>query len=819
MSTKSFGFFGSSVLIVLLSSVATSRGQAPAGQPDEPNTVKVAREATLTALRIACRDESALRGARLRDLTSEGGKLNLSGQVDRGEQVEALTKRLAKAIADSPVLKEAFPGGAIGAALETYPVRSQLLRSLQREFAKGASDPRAIAGLMKQTRLDDAYYDEADRLHFTGLCVHQVAFLLAKRPGLVPAVAGADPIDPLSEISGAIRKQIQALVSDDVYRARGLDKLEIDGIRFEESPTRILQRLAGSDPKLVDLLVEEAVFDGDGVLQLTGLVGGADSAAIVAEALKKEELAKVYRRPDGEELWWLATGLKAGAWHDKLRAGLQGKLASDANLKYARIDRAIFVYPDRGDLQLKIDGVVLRDDDALVGELIRIVREHHPQFFKPPRPLAFNVESGDMARVANPNRGAQARIARNPRLDGVRLDDLSFDAEGRLSVFGLRTEESQQPTLGEELSRALVTLTKRLERPEYAWCMTDSGTIAILAVLRRKTSDYDEACIERLFFDAPEESPVAKSLLVVQGFAPKSQASRVNAKVKEWIADELARRQDLGASRVVIVPRESSLLASLRARVPKVASLEGMRIDRGYYGPENVFIVSGLQDHEGQSAVLGPVLEEVAKDVKQPLPHGWRPGVFQTVPLKPLVAILTAEGFAFPEFDGIAWTRASYDDRSTLIFHGRAVGRRVTPNLLVPQIRKILKLDPSVAVDIAPLDYQSRDPDLAALAVARAMGLIGDGQPAAATESLDSALLHNPEDTTAWYLRAGCSMLRGDNRAAERDVRRLLAIEREFFELSRERNQRLEKIQNYFRISVEKMVSEIRSREPRQYKP
>jgi hypothetical protein len=50
-------------------------------------------------------------------------------------------------------------------------------------------------------------------------------------------------------------------------------------------------------------------------------------------------------------------------------------------------------------------------------------------------------------------------------------------------------------------------------------------------------------------------------------------------------------------------------------------------------------------------------------------------------------------------------------------------------------------------------------------------------QVATALKALDAALLQNPDDSTAWFLRAFCYLILQDEVRMERDLRRMLEIE------------------------------------------
>jgi hypothetical protein len=65
---------------------------------------------------------------------------------------------------------------------------------------------------------------------------------------------------------------------------------------------------------------------------------------------------------------------------------------------------------------------------------------------------------------------------------------------------------------------------------------------------------------------------------------------------------------------------------------------------------------------------------------------------------------------------------------------------------------------------------------------------------------LDMALLHAPDDSTAWYMRGLCLLARGDTNGAARDMRRLVLIERDNPDAKIARLRKLESLQGVLRM-------------------
>ncbi len=244
-------------------SCAAVMGQACAG-----NAGGVGGRSGSGAAKAACQSDSKLRGAFLsgaaRCVTAF---LALSGTVDNAGQVTSIEDAGTQLLDASPTLKEQINRGVSAAKLTVFPIRSDLLKRLQKDFAGPASDPAAeakpdspeVAGLLKQTRIDDLYFDSQGRPQFDGLCINDRGSPVEQSPA-----ATAD-LSPSEKITFAILKRLKGYPVPETVNRKILSGVKPKKLTFEQNPVRRLQRLA-NQKNLDDLFFCDAHFDAKGDL-------------------------------------------------------------------------------------------------------------------------------------------------------------------------------------------------------------------------------------------------------------------------------------------------------------------------------------------------------------------------------------------------------------------------------------------------------------------------------------------------------------------------------------------------------------------------
>jgi hypothetical protein len=281
--------------------------------------------------------------------------------------------------------------------------------------------------------------------------------------------------------------------------------------------------------------------------------------------------------------------------------------------------------------------------------------------------------------------------------------------------------------------------------------------------------------------------------------------------------------------------------AYLRARVqkPDDPTWDGILLERGYYRSDGVYSMAGIVDGDGQLKQLDVLLKRFADNKEGaplfPAPDGqkkWALTGLDVIPLKPMFQCLRRVMPAYEVFDGLWLERAYYDGQKRLVFLGTAVGEKpgraadARLKQLFDDARPEWQRRTASGVLLSGLKQVPQDFDVAEKALQAALREVGAGMeelaPAyhadrgpcplgpgcaaclltpegservprrtreqvraaalkrfgAAVPYFDVALLHTPDNTTAWYLRALCYVAQGDGVLAQRDLVRAVKFEK-----------------------------------------
>jgi hypothetical protein len=766
-------------------------------------------EQVIARLKSACESESPLHGALIQDGELKDGTLVLSGTVDRAEQAGAIEARARRWLDDTPSWKAHIPRGVEAAKLVVLPVRSELLPRLRRDFAGAGAGPAARPGLLQQTRIDDLYFDARGRVRAVGLCINQGAYLAQKNA----AANAAD--DPLAQVAQAIRDRIKGYTLPPGIDPDVLARLQADQIAFEENPVRVLQRWANQSSQFDGVLFRDARFDARGALTVDGLLGDESLRAEAAALLARPEFVKTYARPDGTppaEPRAAVAPMTVVPWRQELLSGLQRRLAADVNrgaptedLRYCRLDRAMFIYPETGGLTplLRFEGVALRPDDEETSARIATgLRDECRQLFQPPIPVDYNVQAR-LTKLPNPVRRLQANVAAEPALDGVRLDDLAFGPAAEATFEGLWVGPAQGATLAAVLAPDLAKETENRVGGPLAWRLREVPTDGLLRRLRRRAAAaFDETSLDRLVF-RPAQDPTAVPALTLDASTTAARSGEVRAQLLNWLKeDELAKV--VGPPEVDVTPRPRSLVAELRRRVELDPNLDGVRIDRGFFDEENALVLSGLQDHAGQAERVVALTRDAAAAAwpKLPPPAVVRAGAFLTFPLRPLLDRLSRSLPYYHEADGVLLNRAYFDADTALVLAGRASGTPRDRPELKAKIKALIGVDPKLVLTTQPYD-----PEESRRIVGRGIEALAGGNLAGlGADALDQAIFLDPASSIAWYLRGAFFAGIGDRELALRDFGRVNSLERRSPDQRRKRYQALEPFQGPGRNALEELL-------------
>ena len=343
--------------------------------------------------------------------------------------------------------------------------------------------------------------------------------------------------------------------------------------------------------------------------------------------------------------------------------------------------------------------------------------------------------------------------------------------------------------------------------------MRGVSTASMLKELRTWSSqNLDEVWLERLHFSS-------KGRLRLEGMgiaAPDELKCRTRALellVRHPLANHLPVGDPLETAVRVVQP---SLTADLRKLVIEAPDLRGLSIQRGYYDADGLFLVSGVQDKDGQVGLLTKRVNDLPADseIRLRLPAGLKTDRFAVVLLAQLVTCLNDVMPAFEACDGIRLTEAYHDEQNRLAFRGT----RVFPNVKAAEnaVLELLKADPEWGIRVGggvsltgltPIPQHARDEIKSRRA--DIFGLVRDKKYADAQRQLTEIIQQNPDDSLAWYLRGLCLESDGQLELARRDYLRVVILDRGNPAHAGGRSRSLEGLQGTLRVKADAQIKKV----------
>lgn len=719
---------------------------------------------------------------------------------------------------------------------------NQILPEAQKRLAQGDF-------LQQRTRVDRLFlkYDEPTLgipyLHAQGVSLHPTE------------------IEAPQKLRERLEPQFIDLVPTNLDHKRNMA-----GIQFLESPIYALQTEA-IDRSQDGMLFANARYDELGRLHMNIVVGAAPQRAVVSQIVAGARFDEGVIRAKSAKAQPIVH-ITEIPWSEILRQK-QGWLShhNETLLRKSRLDRGFFSYPKSKvgpDLNLAIVGLYPQKDELTVRLTKRF--ETYAQ-----------VTLGDVLRAGpirviptiqnleNPAKIVQAKIPEVFPLDGVRLDDASFDKDGKLVLHGLWVNNKQQVALDRFVRETLTPAYPALKYGTNFGPMQDADTPALLLKMRNwiaNQNDIDEVWLERFYFDGTGKTRIsgfsthpkdkAKADQGLPRFLPRFDSQELpplepGAKEKSApkpVLFEVSFLQDPKGDEPIVLDLLPSISRHLRESIPKVAACDGLRIDRCFYDVTGIFRIEGLADHANHAEELRTFLEseQVKFDPKRQLAKGWAEGRQTVIPIRPMRVSLEENLPSLEMFDGFTITRIYHDPNNQLVFVGHAVGDPDGKSLAT-KLARLLETHPrwrlrttfGVAVEIP--DRRPPDVELANKLMYRALHLlqvnIGEASvdpmtPACigwmshawpfnpklaralptdrdyveAAKNLDTALLHHPKSVLAWYLRGYILQTTGRVDLSLRDFRRMVAMENDDPELRHARILALELVQGSLRQSA-----------------
>jgi hypothetical protein len=743
------------------------------------------------------------------------GQLRLAGFVDNEVEKRAAEQEAAKLLQKEPAWAKAFPKGVSAAGMKVLPLRS----ILQKDFATARRDDARTREILQQTRVDSLRTNDE---------------VLVVRYVCIYGAPGEDVPDTKPIIARATQALLEAdSACKDLFNLNWKVKgEEAHPVALPDRPVQVLQYRSSTDAALDGTLIRRAAYDAKGALVVQGQLPTREAADKLEAFLKDEAKADArhWLRPvaagsgprwslDVKTVpWTLRKDLQAGLAAADLRQVLN-KVPPD-DLKQVRIDRAYYTYSgmspnERGmpiRFELRLAGFSFADfeKEARKDELqawLRAALKKYPDLAKVDR------EDIRIRPVSEPRFDLQPLVAADKKLDGVRIDGGSrFAADGTVLLQGVWRGDIQEPELRKVVDGYFaVTASAGLHGAKAGFAeFKVVPTDKLLRTLRlRAARELEDVWLDRLYYDKKGE-------LCLTGFYPANKGD-AKAKIDGWLK-ELMKDVSGGEKAALLGPRPRRLVVSRKARAlaladpPQAPRLDlqgrkglaqhlrgqvqypagrgadaskyqvkwdGILVRRCYYDLDGVYIVNALIDSEAQGKDFAALVRDTEKDLEwqTQLVRGWRDR-FTLMPVAPMVARLQVVIPNYPVFDGLTLVSVVHDTQNRLLLRAQVVGDMPT-RVAREKMREILHNAPKwseraeVGVGFRAVTQQERNPELAAAMALKALSCMRLLDVETSRDYATTAILHNPDDSTAWFVRGLGYLLAGDHERADRDLRRV----------------------------------------------
>jgi hypothetical protein len=414
-----------------------------------------------------------------------------------------------------------------------------------------------------------------------------------------------------AELRTRLEQRLESYYADKVKRPGGQAfKVVLPANPFQVDPTPGLQRLVATDPTLDGVLFESAWFDEDRHLNFDVIY---DDTAGQADKIKKvfadNEIARRYVKPALVDNTEPKLNPRTFIHWEEQRRALQGTLAAGPGplSQRTRVDRVYFTYEgnDTANRQLKVEGVSLQPGAAVDNQ--KELAKTVQARYEPRLPgVEFKTVADGVSFVASPVIGLQAMVV-DRRLDDTLFGDAVYDGDGRLHLRVYQGGGNTAPQV-----RDLVA--------------TPAAREALKPALGKKTGQTEET------MDAPRPFPWREDGAAATGLADRLQ--------KRFAA--------------------SDVRAARQTRVDRAYFLYDKQLVRQMH-LEGVSLWDGVP-----KATLPETLTPVCREV---LPEPAYQLVTDRVSRKPNPAPgLQQKVAGKPEFDGILFEDAGFDDKGHMVF-------------------------------------------------------------------------------------------------------------------------------------------------------
>lgn len=745
-------------------------------------TVLSPSQEAMRLLRKSCFEKEGLLGVLVQSCDLRPGEITLQVLLDQDGQRKVLEQETLSVVSASPRLREWESAKVTLKSATVLPLRSELLPKLQALLAANELTDARTRQLLRRTRLDDARFDTDGGILIDATSLDAEA--------LAESTLKVKPADSAeNRLLVEIEEILAGLLPKDAFSKWRLLNNKVR-LRALKSPVIEWQAMAVSGENFDGLELTDAFYDGAGRLRMTGSVQTAEQRQTLFKALRtvfeaspicrqREEAQEAIDRLELNSFAAYVANLRQRMWEN-----------NSPGARRTRVRRVYFVKPGEAAAEAEtIDLELGKADDAARASVLTIIQSAHEAIEDPElRKHVSKFREVTIKKLPSPVIIIQQAIAKRTDLDGVRVDDVTFDGQGRLKFRGQCNALEEEAALRALMSKSLHAVNHPWAELTFDLVAIHESTRVLLTKFREAAIPLDEIRIDRLWF-------AEDGHLKVQGAAPEgTEITSLVESFKNLVAKNLpSRRAKVLAEEMVvdIATKRPSLLMHLRSKIAEDKALEGVCLDRGFYDLEQRFVVEVVQERAGQAELVQTLLKATAETDawKEYMPDGWVAESFRTIPMTPLVACLRKGLPAYSALDGVDLVSAFHDSRNRLAFRGTIYISPVENSQerlekVRTKLEQVLASHPDwkprlrLGVSLTNLQFRDPDREIARREAAQAIELIIRRNFQAAIDKLNLAALNDPSDSTIWYLRGICHRkIANESREADRDFFRVATIE------------------------------------------
>lgn len=782
---------------------------SPPPQKEAPPPHKVLQ----ARLRANCAARSELKGCRVTACLVTEQEVTLRGLVERSLQVDLLQNEALQALKSLPALKAQAALPVKVDQVRVFPLESQWLPKLQHALATRLAGDLRTQQLMRRCRLDAAGY------FLDGGIVFELVSLDSSAAGEVQQeTRPADSVE--NRLIIELEDILESLVSPEEFEKLHLFNNKVK-VLYLEPPAAALQAQLREDSELDGVLLEDAVYDGDGHLRFVGLLENPKQREPLAAFLSKHLATGAWR--SAQEAPDAVADLREfplSAYVAQLQEQLP--LSDSAALHESLVSRAFFAAPGAVELRLLTFHPALKaakspDRDVLLKELQTL----HEKVVAGEKSFSVlrDLRAATVTFVSSPLRSLAALVEADPQLDGIRLDAVTIDSRGRLALRGVRGSPVVSARLEETLERGLVNGKHALSGAKFdLTALREVPTRDMLQDLQRfVASNLAETRLDRLYFNRDGKLRLSGQACRGVNLAPLRQQFQA-AVLKHVIRKHWAHEFNTDELLLNVKSDHPSLLSHIRELVAQQPALDGVSIVRGYFDVQGTYVIQGVQDRDGQSQQVVKLVTETARgsNWRDLVKSGVRVEDFPSSSLSSMVSFLQKAMPAYKEFDGIALTSVFHDGQNQLSLRGRVVGQ-VDTKRVAEKLKTILdrhaawKSRVAAGINVTTLTATPRNPRAGQDSLVAALDFIRNNKTADAVPRLDDAVLHDPDNSTVWFIR-GMSTLQTKPTEARRDLFRAAVLEQKKPDIKFARLRQLEFISGQLRQAAEQEMKPLLTR-------